>query len=116
MKTLRFIICVCTVVSLSACGTIQKKKNQIEYLKESQEALGTIAEAVTGMPLTEEEKKALEKQLRSDPEAQAAVESIANSLSEPVRMKYSPVTGKRYAPHLDYDPETGAQLLWLDDE
>lgn len=116
MKNFHYLFVMVLLVSLSSCQTIKTKKHQLEYLNESQEAIGTIAEAVTGRPMTEEEKKALGDQLRRDPDAQSAVESIANSISEPVRMKYSPSTGKRYAPHLEYDPETGAQLLWLDDD
>ncbi|MGE0268371.1 MAG: hypothetical protein AB7S78_07950 [Candidatus Omnitrophota bacterium] len=105
-----------SVLFFNGCQTIKAKKGQLEYLNQSQEAIGSIAEAVTGKPLTEQEKKNLEKQLKEDPEAISAVESIANSVSQPVRMKYSPVTGKRYAGHLQIDPETGAKLLWLDEE
>jgi len=107
---------ILTVFFFCGCQTIKAKKGQLEYLDESQDSIGSIAEAITGKPLTEEEKKNLEKQLTEDPEAISAVESIANSVAQPVRMKYSPVTGKRYAGHLEIDPETGAKLLWLDDE
>lgn len=110
------VFIVVSIFFFSGCQTIKAKKGQIEYLNESQEAIGSIAEAVTGKPLTEQEKKNLEKQLTQDPEAISAVESIANSVSQPVRMKYSPITGKRYAGHLQVDPETGAKLLWLDEE
>ncbi|MBP9855013.1 MAG: hypothetical protein KBD53_09125 [Candidatus Omnitrophica bacterium] len=115
-KRYLYLSVVPVIFFLTGCHTIKSKKDQVEYLHESQEALGSIAEAVTGKPLTEQEKKNLEKQLREDPEAIAAVESIANSVTKPPRLKYSPVTGKRYAGNLEIDPETGAKLLWLDED
>lgn len=100
----------------AGCSTMQKVEDQREYLKETETAVGAIAEAVTGQKLTDEERKRLEQQIRNDPDAQSAVQAIADSHTKPMRMKYSPATGKRYAGHLEYDPETGVKLLWLDDE
>lgn len=116
MKNTVYTYLAIVVFFLTGCQTIKAKKGQLEYLEQSQESIGSITEAVTGKPLTEEEKKNLEKQLTEDPEAISAVESIANTVAQPARIKYSPVTGKRYAGHLEVDPETGAKLLWLDEE
>lgn len=107
------VICV---FFLTGCATAQKVQRQREYLEETEMAVGEIAEAVTGRELTEEEKKRLEDQIKNDPEAQSAMQAIADSHTKPLRMKYSPATGKRYAGHLEVDPETGVKLLWLDDE
>lgn len=109
---LTILLCLLT----AGCSTMKKVEDQREYLQETEMAVGAIAEAVTGQKLTEEEKERLEKQMRNDPDAQSAVHAIADAHTKPLRMKYSPATGKRYAGHLEHDPETGVKLLWLDDE
>lgn len=112
----RLPIVVACVVLLTGCQTVRKVERQREYLEETEVAVGAIAEAVTGQELSEEEKERLQQQIRNDPEARSAVQAIADSHTKPLRMKYSPATGKRYAGHLEVDPETGVKLLWLDEE
>ncbi|MCA9394998.1 MAG: hypothetical protein H6756_09925 [Candidatus Omnitrophica bacterium] len=112
----RLLIALGCALLLTGCETVKNVERQREYLEETEVAVGVIAEAVTGQALSEEEKKELQEQIRNDPEAQSAVQAIADSHTKPMRMKYSPATGKRYAGHLEVDPETGVKLLWLDEE
>ena len=85
-----------------------------EDRKDVEGAIETIAEAISGKDMTEEEVDQLKDQLRNDSEAQSAIQAITDSVSEKPRIKYSPATGKRYAPHMEVDPETGVKLEWVE--
>lgn len=97
-----FIICI----FIAGCASAQQKK-------EERAALKSVAEAVSGQEMTDQDVRRLERQIKNDPEAQSAVKAITDSVqgSGKVVAKYSPVTGKRYSPHLEYEPGTGARLL-----
>lgn len=83
--------------------------------KEMDEAIKAAAQAVSGKELNEKELKDLKNQLKTDKEAQSAVQSISESLDPSrAKVKYSPLTGKRYAPHLEYEPGTGVKLEVLE--
>ena len=67
--------------------------------------MGSIAEAIGGQPLTEEELKSLQKQIREEPQTQSAVQNISDAMSgKAVAVKYCPVTGKRYAADITVCP------------
>jgi len=73
-------------------------KSPGETNKDIQKAMGSIAEAIGGQPLSEEELKSLQKQIREEPQAQSAVQSITDAMGgKSMAVKYCPVTGKRYA-------------------
>jgi len=96
------------------CQTTQSSSQQHNSLKDNQEAVEAIVEAITGKELSDSEKADLMKQLQKDKEAQSAIQAIADSLdSTKSRIKYSPATGKRYSPDLEVDPETGVKLEWV---
>jgi len=91
-------------------------KTDQETSPEVYTAMESVAGALAGKDMTQEELKDLSTQIRNDPEAQSAVELITHTISgDKPRIKYSPSTGKRYAPHLEVDPETGEKLEWLED-
>jgi len=80
------------------------------------DVLEAVAESYTRKDLSDEEVKILAKDLQTDEEAQSAIKVIADSLeNKNTNIKYSPVTGKRYSGDLEYDPETGAKLVPLDE-
>lgn len=85
------------------------KKGQV---LEDSSAMKAVAESITGKQLDEKQLKKINQELKNDPEAREAVKIITDTVQgkKPVA-KYSPVTGKRYAPNMEYDPETGAKLL-----
>lgn len=72
------------------------------------ESLIAVGENLSGKRIAEEQIKVIYK----DPEAQSAISSVKESFEKP-QMKYSPKTGKRYAPNVEFCPETGVKLEWL---
>ena len=111
MKRLGFFFL--SLVFFSGCASTSNV-GSIPDRKETEAAIESIAEAISGKELTEEDAKKLKDQIRNDPEAQSAIQAITNSVSGQQRFKYSPVTGKRYAPHMEIDPETGVKLEWVE--
>lgn len=94
---------------------MKPSKETKETTQEIESALSSVSEAISGQPLTDEQRKSLIRDLKNNKEAQSAVQAITDSMSgQKVKIKYSPVTGKRYAPNMEYDPETGVKLLELD--
>lgn len=82
---------------------------------EVMDAAGKVIESMSGQAMTEEEKRALLKQLRTDKEARSAIKSISDSYQPNRIIKYNPRTGERFAPHLEFDPRTGEKLEVLGD-
>lgn len=102
---------------LIGCQTARPPLAQDESVEDLKQAVGSVAEAVSGESLTDEEVGALTEQIQSDPEAQSAIQSISDSYSNKnVRVKYNPQTGERFAPHMTHDPVTGVELKVLEDE
>ena len=103
-------------VGLMSCQSVKHSQKNNESMADVKEAVKTIAETVSGQEMSDKDVNKLIKDLRTDPEAQSAVKVIKDSLSgdDAGRIKYSPATGKRYAPHLEYDPETGVKLEYVD--
>ncbi|HQP11008.1 MAG TPA: hypothetical protein PKV41_06465 [Candidatus Omnitrophota bacterium] len=103
----RFMVFFCVVLILSGCRTIAPVgQGRNETSQEAQEALSAVAGAISGKPLSDEDLRNLEKQIREDEEAQTAVQAITQSVGgkAPV-VKYCPIDGKRYAPHMEICPE-----------
>lgn len=83
-----------------------------ESLEDVSSALTAVTGSVSSRHLSEEELYQAARRMRDDPEAQTAVEAVSSAFDrKDVRVKYSPVTGKRYSADLELDPETGAVLL-----
>lgn len=108
---LRLFVILSFLPFVSGCQTAGKESSA-----EMKQAVKTIAESVSGQELSDKDVNRLMKDLREDPEAQSAVTAIKGSISgeQAGRIKYSPATGKRYAPHLEYDPETGVKLEYVE--
>jgi len=60
--------------------------------------------------LNEEELRDLKKQIRTDKEAQTAIQAITESVGGNQTVKYCPVTGRRYAAHIEICPEHQVKL------
>lgn len=105
---------VCLILFIYGCQTV-KPSPSVNADDDIDAALHEVAEALTGKELSQKDMKNLEKQIRHDKEARSAIDSIQDSLSnkKPV-VKYSPVTGKRYAESMEFDPETGVKLEILE--
>ena len=116
MTVCRAFIFLILCIILSSCQTAGVPGTKRESAAEVKGAVKTIAETVSGQEMTDEDVDKLMKDLKNDPEAQSAVKVIQDSLSgeKAGRVKYSPVTGKRYSPHMEYDPETGVKLEYVE--
>ena len=86
-------------------------QSQEETGEDVQNALSAVAGALSGKTLDEEDLRSLEKQIRTDEDAQTAIRAISESVGgqAPV-VKYCPVTGKRYAAHMEFCPEHNVKL------
>lgn len=109
-----FIFIFCSVL-LSGCQTMAPVQHKTESREDVQEALSVVAGALSGKKLSEEELRDLVKQIRTDEDAQSAIQAITESVGgqAPVA-KYCPVTGRRYAPHLEVCPEHNVELKTVD--
>ena len=104
-------------MSVIGCLTVHSPKtSQAKNEEEARQSLRSVAGAVRGKPLTDDEVKTLSRQLKSDPQARSAVQSITNSISENKQaVKYCPVDGKRFASSLKECPDHHVPLKELDD-
>jgi hypothetical protein len=104
------------MVILIGCRTAAPQKNQLETEEDVDEALESIADAVSGKQLSEEEMSNFKKQLRTDTETQSAVQTITDTISgKDLKVKYCPVTGKRYAYQLQLCPIHNVELKVVED-
>ncbi|MDP8212504.1 MAG: hypothetical protein P9X22_04320 [Candidatus Zapsychrus exili] len=115
-----FLIIFCFI----GCQTASVKNNKTSIINRSDEetaedvstALLSVAEALKGDVVDDEELRKIASDVRNDEQAKSAIESITNSKDGQVlRFKYSPATGKRYASHLEICPDTGVRLEWVED-
>lgn len=109
-----FKICalaVLLIVFVAGCATSSAVKSERESVEETKEALSAVAGALSGKDLDEEDLRDLEQQIRTDEDAQTAIQAITDSVGgkAPV-VKYCPVTGRRYAAHLETCPEHNVKL------
>jgi len=107
----QYLLVASLALFLFGCQTM----HQIQDSKGDEENIGEILSAVSGAlrgkQLSEEELRNLEKQIRTDKDAQTAVQAITDSVGGKVpQVKYCPVTGKRYAAHLEICPEHQVRL------
>lgn len=112
---MRFLLIGMCLCFLAGCATTASKPAPPRDKKGAESALESVAAAISGKELSPEEVKQLKNEVQKDPEAQSAIKAITNSVSGHQRWKYSPATGKRYAPNLTVDPETGVPLKWVDE-
>jgi hypothetical protein len=103
------------ILSLSGCHTTSPIQGRKETREDVKDALSAVAGALGGKPLDEKALRNLEKQVRTDEDAQTAIRAITESVGgKTPAVKYCPVTGRRYAPHLEICPEHGVELKTLD--
>jgi len=103
------------LVCLGGCRTMAPVRDEAESSADVQEAITAVAGALSGRELNEEEKSNLKQQIRTDKEAQSAIQAISGSVSgKDKTVKYCPLTGERYAPHLETCPVHGVPLEWVD--
>jgi beta-xylosidase len=98
------------------CSTSSQNLKKAHDQEVMIDAVKTVAESVGGREMSDQDMKNLIRDIRTDPDTRSAVEAIqsaVNPQSDDGRIKFSPATGKRYAPHMEYDPETGVKLEYV---
>ncbi|MBF0478472.1 MAG: hypothetical protein HQL26_03215 [Candidatus Omnitrophica bacterium] len=104
---------VLIVFCLCGCATTGKPVSPLNNVHASEKDLTAVASAVAGKPVSAQEMRNLEKNLRTNPEAQSAVKEVADSFNGEVKVKYCPVDGKRYAPNIQECPLHHVKLEWV---
>ena len=105
------ILMLSAVFFFGGCQSASSLKSDGETNEDVQKAMGSITEAIGGQPLTEEELKNLQKQIREEPQAQSAVQRISDAMGgKSMAVKYCPVTGKRYAADIAVCPVHNVDL------
>ena len=108
---IKYLLVASLALFLCGCQTTSQGKNSKKNTEDVGEILSAVVGALSGKPLSEEELHNLEKQIQTDEEAQSAIHAIADSVGgKAAHVKYCPVTGRRYAFHLEICPEHQVQL------
>ena len=114
-KVFQTLIIVLMVAVLGGCRTAAPVKQAPESDEDVQAALTSVAGALSGRDLSEEEKRNLQEQIRTDKDAQSAIQAIGESVSgKDVQVKYCPVGGERYAPNIETCPVHHVRLELVD--
>lgn len=99
MKSSKYLL-IFGLCFAAGCSATQKSAPQAtgETRAEVISAMEKVVGAVSGQEVNEQDLRKLNQQIQKDPEAKSAVESINNTLSGQVTVKYCPVDGERYNP------------------
>lgn len=115
IKVFQAFVLAVIIAALGGCRTVPPAKQEAESEEDVQAALTSVAGALSGRELSAEEKRSLEKQIRTDKDTQTAIQAISGSVSgKDVQVKYCPVGGERYAPNIETCPVHGVRLEWVD--
>jgi len=107
----KYLLVASLVIFLFGCQTTSRDQNSKKNTEDVREVLSTVVGALSGRSLSEDELRNLENQIQSDEEAQSAIQAIADSVGgKATHVKYCPVTGRRYASHLEVCPEHQVKL------
>ena len=107
---MNLILIIFTILFLSSCASTTHNTGQ-ESSREAQSAASAVVGAVTGAKTDEKDLRELEAQIRRDPQAQSAVESITQGMTDPSAAgKYCPVDGERYSAKFDMCPKHAVPL------
>ncbi|HBG61502.1 MAG: hypothetical protein A2Y03_06040 [Omnitrophica WOR_2 bacterium GWF2_38_59] len=106
-------------VFLCGCQTIKQDTSLGQTAHESRDdqesALLAVVGAVSDKELSEKDLRNLVKDIKNDEEARSAINVVADSISnKQLRVKYCPVTGKRYAASLSICPVHNVELKWVE--
>lgn len=110
----KFILALSLIFFLSGCQSARPMQKEGEAPEDVRRAVGSVVGGMSGRKMSDEDVDKLLKDVQNDKEAQSAINSITNSMDGQKRIKYSPATGKRYSADLEYDPETGVKLEYVD--
>jgi hypothetical protein len=108
---LRLVLLLFVIVLSPGCQTTKSKSSEADI-----ESLKSVTESLSGTPLSDESFQELKKQIKNDPEAQTAVESITGAVGgKQAAVKYCPLTGRRYAAKLSACPIHNIELEFVEE-
>ena len=85
-----------------------------ETPREAAAALGSVVGAISGKDVDEQDLRDLSRQIQQDPQAQQAIESVANAVSgTDLKLKYCPVDGQRFSAKFMVCPQHNVALQEL---
>lgn len=110
-------VLVVSVIFLAGCQTAPAKNiPSQESHKDIANAVGQVADALSGQELTPEQRKKLVRDIQKDKDAQSALRSISGAMDvKQTGIKYCPVDGKRYSPDMQVCPAHKVKLEELVD-
>ncbi len=112
--TLRFIISLIAMFFLTSCATFKEKK--VTESQNMDKALQSVAGALAGKELSDQDIQNLKKEIQTNGEARDAVKEITNSLQQPAQVKYCPIDGQRYSGNLKWCPIHHVELKEVERE
>jgi len=108
---IKYLLVASLTLFLFGCQTASQVQNSKKDTEDVEEILSAVVGALSGKSMSERDLNTLKKQIRSDEEAQSAIQAIADSVGrKATHVKYCPVTGKRYASQLEICPEHQVKL------
>ena len=107
----RFLFIIFISFWCASCQTMGPHSNKQDIDK----TLQSVAEAVSGKPLTKDEVKNLEKQIATDPEARNSLQTIGQAMGGGMLVKYCPVDGERFSGKLEECPVHHVKLKSLEE-
>jgi len=106
----------CSTAQHNVGNNLSSTPPRQETSQEAISAMKSVTSSISGEKISDEDLKSLDKELKKDEEAQSAVRTITDALSEKrVIIKYCPVTGKRYSPSLKKCPIHGVELIVVEE-
>lgn len=113
MKIFTWLTILVFLSSMAGCATRQKDSAR-KVNQENLEDLRTVAGAMAGKAITDDDLKKLNQQLKTDKDAQSAVSTLTNTLSGTKKViKYCPVCGERFAASVKTCPTHNVELKVL---
>ena len=92
------------------CQTNPQTRNDLKADQVRLKTMRSVASALSGKEVTDEDFLRLGKQMRTNEEVKDAVESLANALTTSTKIQYCPIDGKRFAPAIKYCPQHHVEL------
>ena len=111
----RFYFIVVFLFFAGGCASAPVKTSD-ESQQEAVSAMEKVLGTVSGEKIDEKRLRELDREMKNDPQAKSAVETIANSVSGQGQViKYCPVDGERYGPKFEECPVHHVPLKTLSD-
>jgi hypothetical protein len=109
------ILCFCFISGgcASRPARLSPEGGSAETAAQQIDAVQKVVSGMTGRQVSSEDMRRVAREVEKDPESRAVMQKILSSGSVP-REKYSPATGKHYSAELEFDPETGVRLEFVD--